>query len=81
MPQKGESLKSRSIRYSHELTNGTNSITGEELTPAQRGYRMGVLNERLCGAYIHAKKTGQPFNSKYSWDSKKGKSGEKGKEK
>lgn len=46
----------RSKRYARELKNGRNMISGEPLTAAQAGFRIGVLNERKLQAKIYRKK-------------------------
>lgn len=54
----------RGNRYAKELKQGTKLSTGEVLTPAQAGYRMGVLAERKTNANIYNKQNGLPGKGK-----------------
>jgi hypothetical protein len=53
-----ENLSQRSRRYANELKY-RRKTTGEPLTAAQAGFRMGVLNERKISAKIYNNKQGK----------------------
>lgn len=46
----------RATGYARDLKTGKNRRTGQPLTAAQAGFRMGVLNERNLQAKIYNKK-------------------------
>ncbi|MDR0831600.1 MAG: hypothetical protein LBM99_01735 [Bacillales bacterium] len=50
------SMQEKGVQYARDLKEGVNGLTGEKLTPAQAGYRMGVLNERSSSAWVFKKK-------------------------
>ena len=53
----------RSKRYARELAKGK-KYTGEPLTEAEAGFRMGVLNERKMQSKIYNKQNGVKSKSK-----------------
>lgn len=55
-----ENSAERANRYAKELKQKSKLSTGEVLTPAQAGFRMGVLAERKTNAKIYNKKNGLP---------------------
>ena len=48
-----ETLAQKRARYAAELKCRGSLITGKDLTPAQAGFRMGVLNEAQTQATIY----------------------------